>query len=193
MRVRRPARDPVAAHRREPVVPQRRMLAPLHHVEHVGRHVLGRHVPRLVLGGIRSPLHPADAQPLALPQGVIHHPLVRPQHAPVVERADLAGARRQVALQKLAKRPLADETDPGRILLLRHRQFQRPGDSAHLALVEPPQRKHRARKLRLVEPVEEIALILRAVLGLEELIRRPLLVLPAPHLRIVPRGDALGP
>jgi hypothetical protein len=65
--------------------------------------------------------------------------------------------------------PLTDEADAGRILLQRDMQSSRFGDPADLALVQPCQRKQAHRQLLLVETMQEIALVLGTVLGLEQL------------------------
>ena len=63
----------------------------------------------------------ADAEALALSERVEHESHVLPDQAPV-ERVDVARVGRQVAVQELAERPLADEADSGRILLVVVRQ-----------------------------------------------------------------------
>jgi hypothetical protein len=50
------------------------------------------------------------------------------------------------------------------------------GDLAHLALVQPGQRKQRLRQLLLIQTMQEITLVLGAVLGLEQLELAPALV-----------------
>ena len=110
------------------------MIVPLHHVQGVVRQVLVRHVPgRVQAVGAAAFTPPADAQALALAQGVerqadvaAHLAALRVQHG--------AGFIVQVALQESAKGPLADEADAGGVLLGRHRQADLRGDAPHLGL-----------------------------------------------------------
>ena len=81
----------------------------------------------------------------------------------VLRRADRPRRHRQIAVQELAERPLADEADAGRVLLLRVGQADLGGDAPHLGLAQFAHRKHRARELRLVQAVQEVALVLRRI------------------------------
>jgi hypothetical protein len=121
------------------------------------------------LSPLFPPLHAANVQSLALADGVVGNAIVLAEHPVVVEAADLALLRRQIAHQELLERALADEADAGRILLQRDVQAGRRGDPAHLALVQAGQREQRLRQLLLVEAMQEIALVLGAILGLEQL------------------------
>ncbi len=154
---------------------------PLYDDELVLFEIFSSHVPRLC----RGVLAPADAHPLALADRV--------ERKPDVFSDDLAFGRahgprlpRQVAAQKLAKRPLADEADPGRIALGEVVQAGSLGDPADFRLLHLSQRKHDARKLLLVQAVEEVALILGEIERLEKLEAPSGL----PHPGIVPGGDA---
>ena len=185
--------DPVEVAGDQVVAQQRRVGVALHHVEHVGFHILAGHVPGVVLAGlVLVALDAADVQALPLADGVVHQALVLAEHASVVERADLARLGRQVAHQELAERALADEADAGGILLGRDMQAGPLGDLAHLALVHRAEREQRLRQLRLVEAVEEVALVLGAVLGLQQLVFGAAVVGPFAHLGVVAGGDALG-
>src|SRR6218665_1069207 len=109
---------------RELLAQQPGVLVALHDIERVARHVLAGHEPgRMFATSARRALffHAADAQALALAQGVEGqaHMLAQFAAALVLDRARLMG---QVAVQKLAEGPLADEADAGRVLLLRLRQ-----------------------------------------------------------------------
>src|SRR5438132_3208786 len=102
-------------------------------------------------------------------------------------RAHRTGLPRQIAVQELAKRPFADEADPGRIALGEIVQPGLPGDSAHLGLRHVAQWKHDAGELRLCQAMQEIALVLGGIDRLEQLepSRR------FPQARIVAGGYAL--
>ena len=103
---------------------------------------------------------------------------------------DRARVVRQVVVEELAERPLADEADAGRILLLRVRQADLVGDAAHLGLVQLADREQRLRQLRLVQAVQEVALVLARVEPLEQLVAARRLV--EADARVVAGGDALG-
>src|SRR3990170_3912720 len=60
-------------------------------------------------------------------------------------------------------------------------------DIAHFAFVERAERKHRFRQLCLVKAVQEVALVLGAVIGLEQLMEP----VDFAHLRVVAGCDAL--
>ena len=81
-----------------------------------------------------------------------------------VRRAHLAGPGRQVLGEEAAEIALADEADAGGILLRGGGQPGRGGDPAHLALVQLAQREARGGQLRLPELVQEITLVLAAIL-----------------------------
>ncbi len=65
------------------------------------------------------------------------------------------------------------------------RQASIGGDLAHIALVQLAQGKQRLRKLRLIQPMQKITLVLGAILGLEQLPFTQELT----HLRVMPGGD----
>ncbi len=67
-------------------------------------------------------------------------------------------------------------------------ESQSAGDVAHVALVELAEREHRSRELALIEAIQEVALVLGAVLGLEQLHE----AVDLPHLRVVAGGDPFG-
>jgi hypothetical protein len=95
---------------------------------------------------------------------------------------------REVAVQELAERTLADETDAGRVFLLRIRQADLGRDPAHLGLRDLAEREQRLRELRLVQPVQEVALVLQRVEPFQQLERTADLA----HARVVPGRDPLG-
>src|SRR6185503_4748909 len=106
------------------------VVVALHHDERVGVQVLLRHVP----GVARASGLPADADPLALADG-IEREADMGSDAHALGRHDRPGLARQVAVEEFAERPLADEADAGRILLRVVRQSCLRGDAADLALV----------------------------------------------------------
>ena len=140
-------------------------------------------------------LHAANAQSLALAQGVeAQAHMLAELAAAVVD--DGAGRVAQVAVEELAERALANEADAGRVLFLCIRQADLLGQAAHLGLRQLAHRKQGARELGLVQPVEEVALVLQRVQALEQLealaagLQR---IGPGTHPRIVAGGNALGP
>jgi hypothetical protein len=155
----------------------------LDHDERIGLEVLPRDVPRI--SGAFAPA--ADAQALALSDRVVHEPLVL-AHALAFRRRHRARLLRQVTRQEFAERPLADEADAGGVALGVVRQARFAREPAHIGLEQVAQGKHRARELRLREPVEEIALVLAGVEALQQ-DEAPIALFDA---RVVAGGDALG-
>src|SRR6266849_10770365 len=98
------------------------MVVSLHHYQLVGRKLLGRDVPRLARA--------SNADAFALADGVEGESDVLADRAALVVD-DRPRHLRQVTVQELAERPLADEADAGRILLgvVRQTGFER--DAAH--------------------------------------------------------------
>src|SRR5207249_4564905 len=95
---------------------------------------------------------------------------------------------RQITVQEFAERPLADEADAGGILLVVVRQSGFARDFSHFALVEIAKREHRSRKLRLIQAVQEITLVLSSVLCLEQLIN----AVDFAYLRVMSGRNALS-
>ncbi len=192
-RMRRLTGDPGELVDLQVVAQQGRVVVTLDDVQDVARNVFGGDEPGFVLaaGGAFTVLAATDVQAFALADGVIGHAVVRAEHTLIVERADLAGVRRQVAHQEFLERPLADEADAGRVFLHRNVQAGGGGDFAHLALVDAGQRKEGFRQLRLIQTVQEVALILAGVFGLEQLHATAAGRVGA-HAGIVAGGDLLG-
>src|SRR5262245_48227920 len=159
------------------------MVMPLDRDQAIAAHVLGGDVPRFTDAFAAA----ADAETLALPDGVEHEALVASQHLPF-GGPDLSGVIRQVAVEELAERTLPDKADAGGVLLVVIGQTFAPRDLAHVALVEPAEWEQRAGELGLVQAVEEVALVLGAVFGLEQL-EQPV---GLAHLRVVAGGDEIG-
>src|SRR5712692_5860713 len=158
------------------------MVVPVHHDQFILVPVLSRDVPRLA----SRALPPADADAFALADGVEGKPDVLADD-PAFGRAHRAGLPGQIAAQELAERALADEADAGRAALREIVQPRLLRDCAHPGLLQFPDRENHARELLLVQAVQEIALVLGKIDGLEQLEAPGRFSQP----RIVPGGDAL--
>ena len=114
-------------------------------------------------------------------------------HRPAIRRFDRTRFPGQVAVEEFAEGALADEADPGGVFLVVVGQPCLRGDSPDFLLFEMADRKQHLRELRLVQTVQEIALVLGRVRAAQQL--EPADALFAiddglAQLRIVPRGDA---
>ena len=158
---------------------------PLHGVEGVAGHVFARDEPGGVVAACA--FQPTDAKPLPLADGVEAQSDVAADFAPAVGVHDGAGLRVQVAREKFAERPLADEADAGGVFFARVGQADFFGQPPHLALVHVAKRKEAARELRLCQAVQEVALVLAAVHALEQFKQAAFAVLA--HARVVAGGD----
>src|SRR5262245_42621830 len=107
------------------------MLVALHHEQLVAVEILVGDVPRFSVAALRS----ADAESRALADRVEGEPDVAADDA-LFRRADRAGRAREVVVQELAERPLADEADPGRVFLRVHWQFRLARDALHVDLLQ---------------------------------------------------------
>src|SRR6185312_7371842 len=119
-----PSGDPAQVVGAQPRRLQPRMVVPLHHVQGVAGHVLARGEPgrvTMATGRGAARLETADADALALSDRVEAQAHVFAERAAAVV-ANRPGRVREVTVEELAKRPLADEADAGRILFLRVRQ-----------------------------------------------------------------------
>src|SRR5688572_20671618 len=121
---------------------QGRMIGALHRDERVAREGLGGHEPGRA-AGVRAT---ADAEAAALPDRVALEAPVTADHDALVV-LDRPCATRQPVADELAERAFADETDPGRVALVRDRQPALAGDSPHLGLAQAAHGEHAARKL----------------------------------------------
>src|SRR6188474_1384158 len=128
-------------------------------VEQVAFDILADHEP----WRLRAAAHPTDVQALALAEGVVEDARVF-AHAVAGRIADLAGAGGQVAAEELAEVALADEADSGRILLRCGGKALLRCDPAYLVLVQFAEREARCSQLMLAELMQEIALVLAAIL-----------------------------
>ena len=167
------------------------MLVSLHHVEDIARHVLTGYEPGFVIARrtALATFHAADLQAFALPQGMVSETVVFAQHTLVVETTNLAFLRRQVAHQEFLERALADKADAGRILFHRHMQPGGFGHPADFGLGQFGERKEGFRQLSLVQPMQEIALILVGVGRLEQ----PEAAITFAHTGVMAGGDTFGP
>src|SRR5258708_29904773 len=131
------------------------MGAAMHHYHFFFDSILPGDVPRPA----SRPLPPADADAFALADGVEGKPDVLSDDA-AFGRAHRAGLPGQIAAQELTERALADETDPGRVALREIVQPRLFRDCAHHGLLQFPDRENHARELLLVQPMQEVALVL---------------------------------
>src|SRR5690606_4340375 len=180
---RRAAADPVRGFAPQPGRNEIGAVAALVNHQHVARHILADHVPGR---GVET-AHAADLQAFALAQGEVEHAGVAAHHA-AVGGADLALAGGQVAREEAAEVALADEADAGGVLFRGGRQGGVARDAAHFALGQPAQREHGGGQLRLAQLVKEVALVLAAVGGAQQLPA----VARLRHARVVAGGDVAG-
>src|SRR5687768_5741670 len=126
------------------------MVVALHHHQLIRIDSFVGHVPRFP--------RPAEADAFPQADGV--------EGKPDVLAEDLsfsglywAGHAGQIAIEKLAERPLADEADAGRVLLRVDRQARLARDASHLGFLHLAHRKYHARELVLGMAMQEVALI----------------------------------
>src|SRR2546430_11697006 len=112
-----------------------------------------------LLGDIPGLARPADADAFSLPDRIEGKTDVLADRLSILID-DRAGRLRQITIQELPERPLADEANPGRVLLGVVRQAGFLGDATHLRLLEISEPEHHPRELRLAEPAEAGALVL---------------------------------
>ena len=105
----------------------------------------------------------------------------------------LDGARlfADVAVQKLAKRPLANEANACGVLFPGVGQANLFGNAAHLGLVQLTDREQRFAQLRLVQAVQKVTLVFAGVQALEQLVsaRRGIQANPC----VMPSGNFFSP
>src|SRR5688572_11254207 len=158
------------------------MVVPLHHHQLVRLEPLPGHVPRL-------PAHlrqAADADALPLADGVERQADVLANRlALLIDNS--SRSLRQVLIQELAERPLADEADAGGVLLRVVGQPRLERDATHLGLPEAADREQHARELLLRQAVQEIALVLRSIASSQQ----QDLPIGFFYLRIMPGRDSL--
>ena len=78
------------------------------------------------------------------------------------------GSLADVAVQEFAKRPLANEADAGGVFLLGVGQADLQRDATHLGFEQFTHREQGVGQLRLVQPVQEVALVFGRVQALEQ-------------------------
>jgi hypothetical protein len=96
-----------------------------------------------------------------------------------------------VAVQKFAERPLANEADARRVFFPSVGQADLFGNAAHLGLVQLTDREQRFGQLRLVQAVQKVTLVFAGVQSLEQLVSARLGIQPNPS--VMAGGDFLGP
>ena len=183
------AGDPAGLVGLDPRRQQPGVVVPLHHDQGVVWHVFAGDKPRGMVA--RAPgraffFHAANAQARALAQCVERQADVLAQLAPPVID-DGAGFFADVAVQKVAKRALADKADASGVFLFGVGQGQLCGDAAHLGFAQVANRKQRLRQLRLVQPVQKIALVFAGIHALEQFEQAGAGVLA--HTGVVAGGD----
>src|SRR5262245_21071616 len=156
--MRRRAGNPGRVLRFQLLLEEQRVIVALHYYELIRLEPLVGDIPGLC-GCVGNA---ADADTLSLADGVEGKPDVLPQPLAVLVH-DRAWNLRQVTVQELAERPLADEADAGRVLLRVVRQPGLSREPPHLGLLHFADRKHHARELLLVQAVQEIALVLARI------------------------------
>ena len=111
--------------------------------------------------------YPADAEPLMLADGVVEHAHVAPHHLAGLALDDVPGGGREIIGQELAEVPLADEADPGRVLLVHDGfQIELVGDLPDLGLGYVRKREKAGIYLLFAEETKEVRLVLVSILGL---------------------------
>ena len=141
---------------------------------------------------------PADTQALALPQGVKAQAHMLAQNAAVMPAAsfgraipDRAGLFLDVAVEEFTEGPLANETDASGVFFSGIGQANGLGNLAHLGFAQLADRKQGLAELRLVEPVQEVALVLGRIQALEQLMQASLRVVADPC--VMPGGNFFRP
>src|SRR5204862_5495971 len=124
---RRLARDPARRAGLDRIPRRRPGVMALHDAQLVGGDAL--------LGDIPGLARPADADAFSLPDRIEGKTDVLAERRSVLID-DRAGRLRQITIQELAERALADEANPGRVLLGVVRQSGFLGHAAHLRLLE---------------------------------------------------------
>ena len=76
---------------------------------------------------------------------------------------DRAGLSWQITAEKLAEPALADEADAGAVFLGVGEQASGGSPLSDLRLKQSPDRKQRASQLRLIQPMQEVTLILSLI------------------------------
>ncbi|CRQ69508.1 hypothetical protein PAERUG_E5_London_17_VIM_2_12_12_04056 [Pseudomonas aeruginosa] len=157
-----------------------RVVVALADQQHVALQVLAEHVPGIVAGFLET----ADAEALALTDGVVHQAAVATDDL-AFGGLDVARLGRQVLLEEIGEASLANEADARGVLLLRRGEAMLLGDGADFRLLQFADGEQAAGDLLAAHRVQEVALVLVRVQALEQL-GAPVAV-AAPH--IVAGGD----
>src|SRR5262245_15966808 len=159
-------REPVPGTGAELTSFEQRMIVTLHDDQRVASCILRGDIPRR----LRTTAAATDVQPLALTERVEGESLVHAEML-AVGRFDRPRVFRDIACEKLAKRPLTNEADTGAVGLVEHGESGSARELAYLVLVELAERHERGGELGSGNRVQEITLVLGAVTGLAQ--RRP--------------------
>ena len=125
--------------------------------------VLGQYVPRVVARVFQT----ADAEPLALADGVIHQSMMVADDF-AFGRLDLAGLGGQVLLEKVAETTLTDEADAGGVFFLCCGQFVFFRDGAHGRFFQLADREQGLGDLLAAHSMQEVTLVLVRVQAFEQ-------------------------
>ena len=161
-----------------------RVIVSLADPERVGGKILLRDEPRLARGVVAA----AHTDALALAERIEGKAHVL-AHDRAVGNADRTGLGRQIAVEELAERTLADEADARGVLLLRIGKLEVVGDAADLGLADFAHGEDHAGDLLLGEAVQEVALVLAGIDAAQQLDA----VVRVTDAGVVPRGDEVGP
>src|SRR5262245_56258299 len=126
------------------------MVVTAHHEQLVLLQPLLRDVPGLA--------GPAEADAFALADGVEGESDVLANDFSI-GGLDKAWGPRQITVEKVPERPLADEADAGRVLLRVVRQAGFKGDAPHFGFLHLADREKDTRDLLPVETMQEVALV----------------------------------
>jgi len=161
-----------------------RVIVSLADPERIGGKILLRDEPRLARGVVAA----AHTDALALAERIEGKAHVL-AHDRAVGNADRTGLGRQIAVEELAERTLADEADARGVLLLRIGKLEVVGDAADLGLADFAHGEDHAGDLLLGEAVQEVALVLAGIDAAQQLDA----VVRVTDAGVVPRGDEVGP
>ena len=99
--------------------------------EHIATEVLFRHIPGLIAKFTEA----ADAEALALANGMVHQALMAAD-LPAIRCFDIAGLGGQVLFQEVPEFALTDKTDACGVFLVVGHETLLPGNPAHFRFLE---------------------------------------------------------
>ena len=155
--------DPVDFSAMQGSAKQRCVGVALGNAKNIPLQVFMHHIPGC-LGGV---LDTADAQALALSQGIEHQALMASQQL-VVKGHDRARLGRQVLFEKVFEAPLTDKTDAGGVFFVECHQAIGLGNTPDLGLLQFAQGKQAVLKLAGGDRLEKVTLVLTLVQGFQQ-------------------------